>query len=399
MDLRWYLGPLTRKLWLIGLTVVIAAGAAWAYASFVQPTRYTGELFMTIALTDDQQTAEYKFGNYYANYASIEFARTASGWIQSADFVERVYRDARVDPSTDVDILGKLFGAISVTRVERANMDFRIRSLSSENAERLLIALRESFARQLTTYNAAAGTKYVVANPQARVDVSAPAPLRAAGLGALVGLILGILLAYIVEFSLGVVLSPEQVADLLGVEPTFVLRRRDAHLATVLAAHVASLPSAPLLVGASVDPSRLALRMGHALHAQGGAVSIVEGQRRLLLSRLAGAARQGIGWSDEARTPKGPIRLSGKLMKSVGSGVSVAPYGRSARAAVGRLLEKAAPTTFGVIAFPSGAHQLSDLAASVPVLTIVKLGTTRADDLRHIRRFLQGHPASVSVLV
>lgn len=399
MDLRSYLGPLKRKLWLIVLVTLVAASGAAAWTLRFGETSYAGELYVTIGYTDDQATPDYKYGNYYANFSAIEFARTSSAWVQSGSFIDRVYSSARVDAATDAGLLGRLFGPISSKRVERANIVFELRSRTQENAERLLAALREEFARAIVSYNAASASKYVVVNPQARVDAVVPNPRQAAGLGGAVGLLLGIVLAYLVEFAAGTLASAGEVEELLGCAPDFQLSRRDPQLGAVLAARTSALPSSPLLVGVTLDPSGLALSVARALHRQGVPhVTLVEGQRRLRASQRSGLRRDAKGWSDALAGAKGTVKLGSKLLTALQPGIDLAAYGSGHGAAIGRVLDGAPGQALGLVSFPSGAQQLADLPAATPLLVVLQLGTSRSRDVQHLRSFIGGRPATVLLL-
>lgn len=401
MDIRSYFGPLKRKFWLIVLiallTGLVTSLFTWKYA----PTIYKGELYITIASTDDQQTEDYKYGNYYANYASIEFARTLSGWMESGGFVDSVYKDAQVNLSDDQDIFGKLFGAIRSKRVERANILLSYRSKNPENADRIMASLRDNLTELINGYNNSAATKYTIANPQDQIIESKPNISLNTIIGLIAGLMLGVLLAYLIEFFGRVLISPDQVEDYLGIEPTFILNRYDNTLPDILAAHIDSYKEPVLLVGATLDPSGLAVKIASPLRALTGKVTLVEGQQKLHLSSKAGYSRKATGWSDEFKKQNrsnSTLKLTSRLTKSIGTHISVAGFGRFNQASISRVLNSNDAGMVGVISFPIGSRQLADLPENTPLIIVAQLGRTKQRDLGHIRTFLKDHPASIVLL-
>ena len=196
-------------------------------------------------------------------------------------------------------------------------------------------------------------------------------------------------------------ISPDQVVDYLDVQPAFILDKYDSALPDILAAHINSFASASLLVGATLDPSGLAIKIANSLRTLSGKVVLIEGQPKLHLSSKAGFGRKSTGWSDEFKKltrSTAAFKLNTRLTKSIATNVNVAGFGRYNQAAIGKVLSGNSSGMMGVISFPLGARQLANLPENTPLIIVAQLGRTKQRDLAHLKTFIKNHQTLVVLL-
>ena len=140
MELRFYLSTLFRRKWHILIITLLTVLLSSFFTVNAEP-KYSGSVFFTIGFRDDIPSEDYREGHYWSHQASIEFARTLSGWPKDPNLAGAVDDRAQVDMETDLDLLGKLLGAFSTKRVERANLQISFRSKELANVERLADSL------------------------------------------------------------------------------------------------------------------------------------------------------------------------------------------------------------------------------------------------------------------
>lgn len=278
MELRFYLQTLLRQRYVIILTVLVCMVFGNLYGSFMMDTEYNGSVFFTIAYRDDQQTEDYKIGNYWANQASIEFARTVSGWPKNPRLIDEIYSTAGVNMAEDINFLGKLMGPISVKRVERANISLRFSSSSIENAGKIADSIISVFETKIAEYNNEVATNYRITGAYKSFEEKKPDPWVMSWVGAIIGLILGIIFAYLVEFFRGVITHPEQVEEITKT------KRFDAISSNITKKDIAftagyykSNPLSTLLVGGiGVNPNRFVKKLTGSLADSYKALDIVD---------------------------------------------------------------------------------------------------------------------------
>jgi len=279
MELRFYLQTLWRQKKIILGSIVAFAIIGYFMALYVVPTRYNGSVFFTIAYRDDQQTEDYKIGNYWANQASIEFGRTVSGWPKNPRLVDEIYATAGVNQAEDTNLLGKLLGSINVKRVERANISLSFNSSSSTNADKIADAIVSVFQTKIEEYNNEVATNYRVIGASKAFDEKVPDPISFGWTGAILGLIFGILFAYIYEFFKGVVIHPEQVEEITGVQRFDSIKSKiNANSVAYTAGYYISNPHEKIIIGGvQTSPNKFTYELSKQLEPQIQKIDIIDG--------------------------------------------------------------------------------------------------------------------------
>lgn len=279
MELRFYLQTLLRQKKTILITMVLFGLIGYFLALSVVPTRYNGSVFFTIAYRDDQQTEDYKIGNYWANQASIEFARTVSGWPENPRLIDEIYATAGVNKAEDINLLGKLLGAVNVKRVERANINLTFNSASGANADKIADAIVSVFQTKIEEYNNEVATNYRIIGVAKAFEEKIPDPYSFGWVGIILGLIFGIIFAYLFEFFRGVVTHPEQIEDTTGI------RRFDTIKGTMnsaqldyIAGYYISNPHEEIIIGGlQTMPNKFLFELSKKLEATLPKLDLIDG--------------------------------------------------------------------------------------------------------------------------
>lgn len=215
MELSALFAPIWRRKWHVIVIAIITSLVMVLYSNFLARPSFHSDIFFTIGYRDDQVPGQdYAYANYYGNYASIEFARTVSAWPKDPFFVDDIYKRAGVNEEEDQSLVDKLLGNFSVSREERANMSVKVRSKSEANLKKLSNAFVTVLKERLDTYNRESATKYNVINESITYYASFLDVSEAWPLGALLGLLLGILWAHFWEARQGTLSTAQQLQDI-----------------------------------------------------------------------------------------------------------------------------------------------------------------------------------------
>ena len=389
MELRYYLSTLGRRKGMILMVTLIATLVSIIATLWWIQTTYNSSLYFTVSYRDDQPTTEYKYGNYHANMAAIEFARTLSGWTKNPKLTDEVYLRAGVSQSDDQGLLGRLLGPFSTNRIERANIEITIRSKSAQNAEKLVDALQSVLVDKLDEYNTVSATKYEVNNPSKSYEVKQPKLGVNIPIGIVIGLLLGILIAFLYEYFAGVVTSVTEAEELAGREKTDLISRADGDDAySFLASVAARYPRRGVIfAGITMNPGRYALHFTRALASRHEGILLVDGNmsRRNLHTFIKGHRKMKKGHTDADTLPA--LR---KLLHPVDSGsFHILPAGRERRYSAS-LLQQLAVSNKSATVFHTRLPENADLLAALPqagIFFVVQLGRSKADDVQKLRTF------------
>jgi capsular polysaccharide biosynthesis protein len=394
MELRFYFETLLRQKYVILSIVIAGLIGGYLYGTFLMPTQYNGSVFFTIAYRDDQQTEEYKIGNYWANQASIEFARTVSGWPENPRLVDEIYSTAGVNMQEDIGFLGKLLGPISVKRVERANLNLNFSSKTLENSGKIADAIVAVFETKLTEYNNEAAANYRIVGVGKAFEEKVPDPNVLAWVGAILGLIFGIIAAYMVEFFSGVITHPEQVEQIIQAQRFDAVPRSlkskslgftSGYLKSNTFKHV-------LVAGVGINPNKFVHTLISNLEETGLEVDVVDGTH----------TGPGLHKYFKTKLIKGgkdstPAQLK-KSWKSVGpktrlfSRLTSGPLSLETLTSV---LEKKPVVISCELPLKT---DVVDAVSCDELFLLVELGTTGKDLLKSVIHYLEGKPYKVIII-
>ncbi len=235
MEISALFTPLWRgKLHIIIITAISTA-ALVLYSLYVAQPSYQSNVFFTIGYRDEYVPVNnYNYGNYYGNYASIEFARTLSAWPKDTFFIDDVYKRAGVDRVQDEGLIDKLIGNFNVKREERANVVVNIRSKSEASLQKLTNSFIKIMKERLETYNNQTATSYQMVNLSTTFYSSFLALDEAWPLGILLGLLLSMIWVYIYEAWLGVLNTNKQLEEIFDRSTFWLKKGLDSNLNPVM---------------------------------------------------------------------------------------------------------------------------------------------------------------------
>lgn len=180
MELFRYAQFFVRHAVLILLTVAITAGVA-AAAVAAQPDSFRASSSVLLSLRDTRNLTEYDFDQFYVLQASELYASNIVSWLNSNDVNENIRNQAN---ATEGRLRGKKNGG-TIELVATASSGDQTSSLLA-TANRLI----GDRTRALSQGSNRASFEAVPSN--LGVKTIEPNPLRAGGVGALAGLILGL---------------------------------------------------------------------------------------------------------------------------------------------------------------------------------------------------------------
>lgn len=215
MQLYEYLLVFKRRIgFFLTVVGVMLAIAIFMGVSFIP--RYDVTTMMTFAIEDTQETVDYKYSNFYAEQAALEFTRTVSGWYKDPYFKDHVFRASSVDYDNESTFKSKLLGFFSMKRVERQNIHTSFSATSKTSADALAAGLKKVIVHRLDAYNDISKAKYKLAYDTVFVEKQ-DAPWALLLIGSLFfSIILGLFLLYVMEGLRGVTIVSDNVVNQFG---------------------------------------------------------------------------------------------------------------------------------------------------------------------------------------
>jgi len=203
-----------RFSWFISIVIISMLFAVICGLSYTP--RFASSVVMTFAIEDVQDTAEYKYSNFYAEQAALEFTRTISGWYKDPMFRDHIFKVAELDIDEELTFMSKIMGFFSAKRLERQNILTTYSATTDERAKKLSMALEKVIEHRLSAYNNAAQSKYKIAYVSNIVEKQ-EAPWALFIIGALMfGVVLGVLFVFQYEKFKGAATISNDVEKIFG---------------------------------------------------------------------------------------------------------------------------------------------------------------------------------------
>lgn len=401
MDLRYYLATLVRRKWQILTVALLTVLATLCFTLFLVKTTFEATIYFTVAARDDKITDYYDFSNYYGTMASVEFARTLSGWHENPKFQDEVYKKAGVDLSKDLSFLRHFIGAFSVNRIERANVVVNLDSKTLEGADKLSQAYADVLQAHLDHYNQLADSKYSLVFSDRTLNAKQPSLPTNLFLALLVGLILGVIFAYLYEYLTRVASDQEQIERLLGEKAfEFLPRKFAVRDLDFLRSYLEKLPAThTILAGIGFDTSELTSKLSLNMIREGELALLVDADlsHRALHKAFKQTRRANKGLTDLADSRE----LDKNIWEIEKGTLSFLPVGRGERL-VWEIFEKLQSSRkFSRMlihtSLPQNAEVLN-LVKGANLLVVAKLGETKLEDLQKTAAFLSGSKFHLVVL-
>lgn len=214
MELRRYWQIIMRYWWLVALLTLVGVAAAYQYYSSNRPT-YTNQI--TVNITRDPTPGE-TYSGYYANisseYAADDFTQVVKGNVFLTD-VSQLLKSRQLNLSPD-----ELQGLIDIERKHR-----EIYITVHNNDKGTSLAINKAIADTLTT-NAGKYMAYSDGSQPIRanvINVPTDAPLSGgrtlilAAIRPIVGLIAGLVLAFLLAYLDNSIRTAAEVKEVLGL--------------------------------------------------------------------------------------------------------------------------------------------------------------------------------------
>lgn len=190
MELIYYARFLRRHLMTI-LGVMILTALVTGLAVARQPVRYQADGSVLFRLTDPRVITDYDYDQFYALQSTELFSGNIATWLNSAEAKQVIHDQAKAG-SGDTIRAKKNGGAV----------DLRGTAGTQERATAVVAVTDEKISERVKLLSQGNTRSSFVALPaQTTVTAIHPQPLRAAGIGAASGLLLGLVLALLAEAS------------------------------------------------------------------------------------------------------------------------------------------------------------------------------------------------------
>ena len=222
MELLHYWDVVRRRWWLpaaIGLVALLASG----YLAFRGANAYKVEMRLAVATqpSADAAASPYYDPVYYANLSSEYLADDLSEVIKSESFAQEVSQE--LDQTLGYTVAPSAISDATRARKTHRLIDVTISASSFEqgldiaNAIQTIVNEPARIGRYLTAMEAYRGRVSVVNQPIVSRGNSLPATLAEIGLRTLVGLMLGVALALLLDYLDQTIRSRRETEDLLGL--------------------------------------------------------------------------------------------------------------------------------------------------------------------------------------
>jgi capsular polysaccharide biosynthesis protein len=210
----------------IFLFVIILFLIAGIICGVTYVPRYKSSVVMTFAIEDSQNTEYYKYSNFYAEQAALEFTRTISGWYEDPMFSDHVFKVAQIDIDEELTFLSKVMGFFSVKRLERQNILATYTTTTDERSKYIASSLQKVIEHRLQVYNEASKAQYKIAYTSNMVEEK-ETPWVIYLLGSLfLGVILGFLFVFNYEISKGIIDFTKKIEEIFEKSPFDVVYKK-----------------------------------------------------------------------------------------------------------------------------------------------------------------------------
>jgi len=212
LSLRDFLRVIRRRLWIIGLVAIVLTGAAVGF-SLAQTPMY--EASIKILVGQERGTSETPVGVYDLQ----QLSRTMAGGVASRPVAEAVIRQQDLRITTN-EFLEKHLSVEQEPETQWIQVNYR--DSNPETAQRVANAVGDVFSKQISEVSPSANAITATVWERAVVpdEPVSPNPIRNGLLALVLGLMIGVGLAFLVEYLDDSWRSPEEMEQISGA-PTF----------------------------------------------------------------------------------------------------------------------------------------------------------------------------------
>jgi len=202
VELKEYFKILQKNLWLIIVTTILVALVAYVF-TLRQPITYEANANLTIIPKPNTELKNvYEYDGYYALQAASIFSLTMASWMQNPDTVAEIYQNSgyKIDKGQTSKSLSKLIKPTASPNT--FSLGLQLKNKDKTKVQKLTKAAIEVAQNKTAEFNKTAGSKInfeVTASEPTILEV-APKKTLNTGIGAVAGLVLGIFLAFALEY-------------------------------------------------------------------------------------------------------------------------------------------------------------------------------------------------------
>jgi ElaB/YqjD/DUF883 family membrane-anchored ribosome-binding protein len=177
---------------LVLLTTVVAGGVAAAVAS-AQPKAVETSITFAVNRVNREPTPDYQYDGYYALQAADLFAQTVVSWLSTPAVVRDIYAEA--DIPVNARSLADYSGRFRTKKYSAQNITVRFTEADESTARTVATAVVATLQERTASLNETSDEKSIFALEASDpvVSIQRPPVGTAATIGALAGLLLGIL--------------------------------------------------------------------------------------------------------------------------------------------------------------------------------------------------------------
>jgi len=202
VELREYFKILRKNLGLIIVATILVAFFTYLF-TLRQPTLYESNANLTIIPQSKTELKNvYEYGGYYELQTATLFGSTIASWLCSPDIVAEIYQKAGYEIKNRTSkALSKL---IKTTFIPSSfSIKLQLKDEDKNKAQKLTRATIETIQNKTAEFNQKAEikTNFEVVAAEPVILENRPKEGFSTAIGALAGLVLGIFLAFIAEYS------------------------------------------------------------------------------------------------------------------------------------------------------------------------------------------------------
>lgn len=214
ISLRDLILPLWKRLWILGLVVVVFVGVTLGF-TLMQTPLYQANIMILIGQAQGDNTSS----NLDSEISGLqELTQTMVEAINTRPVAEAAIQELNLSMSP-----GELLENLEAQQVGATQfLEVSYQDSDPERAQRIINTLGETFSRQISEVNPSANAITVTVWERAMVPQSpvSPDPLRNLLLALVAGVMSGMALAFLLEYMDDSLRSPEEAEQISGV-PTF----------------------------------------------------------------------------------------------------------------------------------------------------------------------------------
>lgn len=151
MELKEYLNILKTHIKAFFLVVILAVIGGIAFLTF-RPVAYNTSLTLNITRSGTQETADYKYDDFYRLQADEKFAETVVEWLKSPRTVADIYFSS--DVNANQFNLGKLEKSLSSEKLSSQIVSVKFLADTPEKAKKISDSISKVIAKNIESLNA-----------------------------------------------------------------------------------------------------------------------------------------------------------------------------------------------------------------------------------------------------